>query len=319
MTTTNTIADKFDEVADSLQAKIDEKTRPLTHGWTPKRGCEYSSRCHDGENLRRAQAAMRALAAAHRAGTVPAILSAMKPRTSVILQMVRTKNGSNGYYDHHDTHEPADQCDMAKALRALVESSKDDEAKAADAERVAKQNLERAITALRGQAIEGFYPSPPAVIEQLLNLADLHDGLKILEPSAGIGSIADAIMEKCKPSQMALCELRYSLIDILAMKGYDVYRGDFLEATFTTPFDRIVMNPPFERRQAWRHVEHAYQMLAPGGILVSVVPGGAIPADTQAWLATVNYDSFPLPSKAFDTIDTFNRTGVNCQLVRIVK
>jgi 16S rRNA G1207 methylase RsmC len=42
----------------------------------------------------------------------------------------------------------------------------------------------------------------------------------------------------------------------------------------TGAYDRIVMNPPFENGQDIAHVEHAYELLSPGGRLVTVMSEG---------------------------------------------
>jgi hypothetical protein len=48
--------------------------------------------------------------------------------------------------------------------------------------------------------------------------------------------------------------------------------GDFLASHSTETYDRVVMNPPFARNAAPKHVLHAYDFLKPGGRLVSVMP-----------------------------------------------
>jgi 16S rRNA G1207 methylase RsmC len=39
-------------------------------------------------------------------------------------------------------------------------------------------------------------------------------------------------------------------------------------------FDRILMNPPFERGDDIRHIEHARKFLKPGGRLVAICADG---------------------------------------------
>ena len=57
--------------------------------------------------------------------------------------------------------------------------------------------------------------------------------------------------------------------------GHTVHAGDFLEMNGSIgDFDRIVMNPPFERGADIRHIRHAYEHLRPGGRLVAICAGG---------------------------------------------
>ena len=44
-------------------------------------------------------------------------------------------------------------------------------------------------------SVWSYFPTPPAVIRELIQHANLEDGLSILEPSAGKGAIARKIYE----------------------------------------------------------------------------------------------------------------------------
>lgn len=104
----------------------------------------------------------------------------------------------------------------------------------------------------------------------------------ILEPSAGIGSIVDRICElpTLQPNPKHLitcCEKVPALIDILMLKGYNVWPGDFKDMVGNGGhpekygFDRILMNPPFENGQDVDHIMHCFdRFLKVGGILVAV-------------------------------------------------
>jgi 16S rRNA G1207 methylase RsmC len=53
--------------------------------------------------------------------------------------------------------------------------------------------------------------------------------------------------------------------------------GDFLQCTTDAlwgTFDRIVMNPPFERGVDIAHIKHAMTFLKPGGRLVAICANG---------------------------------------------
>ena len=49
---------------------------------------------------------------------------------------------------------------------------------------------------------------------------------------------------------------------------------DFMKLETSQTFDRVCMNPPFEKRQDVKHVLKAFSMLKPGGKLVSIMSAG---------------------------------------------
>ena len=123
-----------------------------------------------------------------------------------------------------------------------------------------------------------LFETPRDVARSMAGLADLRGDLKILEPSAGTGRLVDAIID-CGviKSKIFLVEENQHLSSALAKKYGRVYPGDFLERCgweLGGPFDRILMNPPFERGADIKHVLHALEMLKPGGILVGICAGG---------------------------------------------
>ncbi len=77
----------------------------------------------------------------------------------------------------------------------------------------------------------------------MLDHADIEDGHEVLEPSAGIGSIMDAIKERHPGAKLHGIEKVWPIAKLLELKGHSHDKGDFLEHDKT--YDRIVMNPPF--------------------------------------------------------------------------
>ncbi len=120
----------------------------------------------------------------------------------------------------------------------------------------------------------GFWPTPPALVARLIHLAEVDSSHVCLEPSAGHGAIADELSRIVAPSHLTLVELLPENCRVLRGKGYEVFEADFLTAPLPATFDRVVMNPPFERKQDIAHVKRAFSLLAPGGRLVSVMAGG---------------------------------------------
>lgn len=118
-----------------------------------------------------------------------------------------------------------------------------------------------------------FYPTPEGLARQAVELAEIGPAHRCLEPSAGIGGLADFM-----PLDNTLCvEVSALHSAILEAKGFRVVQGDFLEyAPVSKPvFDRIVMNPPFDQGRWLAHLDAAAGVLAPGGRLVAILPAGA--------------------------------------------
>lgn len=121
----------------------------------------------------------------------------------------------------------------------------------------------------------GFFPTPAAVVERLLELAALEPGHRVLEPSAGAGAIAVPVLGRgcivdCVEIQEDLARgLRETLPPACSVHG-----GDFLLVAPSAVYDRVIMNPPFGKGQDVRHVEHALRFLVPGGLLVAVMSAG---------------------------------------------
>jgi predicted RNA methylase len=125
-----------------------------------------------------------------------------------------------------------------------------------------------------------FFPSPPAIVARLLELADVQAGHQVLEPSAGRGNIAIPLLDA--GADLMAYELQESNVDALVKavathpkRGMAmVVQGDFLAVEPTPLYDRVVMNPPFLRQSDIKHVQHALQFLKPSGLLVSVMAAG---------------------------------------------
>lgn len=325
---TQGIAARLRTLAEGMAPEIENKRRPMTQSLTPKRQREYASRVIDGNNLERGQKALLSLADAWDLGDVPAVLQGLRTKSQV-LPLVRIRTGSNGYYDVHETGEYSDQSEAGKALRALVEASESPEAKAAAAERERKQAIERMEHALVGLDIPGFFPTPRQVIEEMLDLADIRHGHRVLEPSAGKGDILDAIAERADEGGLELdlvaVEVNYRLGDILKAKGYKLAdERDFLEFS-EGGFDRIVMNPPFMKGADVDHVRHAYELLAPGGRVVAITSAGPFyrsdkkSQEFRTWLDEMGVYPQDLPSGTFNGKDSFRQTGVASKLIVIAK
>jgi len=112
-----------------------------------------------------------------------------------------------------------------------------------------------------------YFPTPPAVLRYLLNQAQLQDGLRILEPSAGKGAIVQKIHELWNCS-IDCIEQNLDFQEILHIKGFSVIGRDFMREIPQPIYDRVIANPPFDRQMT--HIPQMYEWLRPGGKLVTI-------------------------------------------------
>lgn len=119
---------------------------------------------------------------------------------------------------------------------------------------------------------QAFY-TPESVAKHLVRLAGVRHGDTCLEPSAGHGAIAKEI--EAAGGMVYCVDLNPDAVEALEKLHLSAMCKDFLtcEAKYLGgTFDRIVMNPPFQKNQAWQHVLHAQKMLHDGGTLVAILP-----------------------------------------------
>lgn len=124
-----------------------------------------------------------------------------------------------------------------------------------------------------------FTPEPLAL--RLAELAELNLGDKVLEPSAGGGAIMKAISEHGgephgveidRELHLKLVNASYKVVcmDFLKM------RPDFLPEDWgiCSPFNAVVMNPPFTGDQDLAHVMHSLNFVRRGGLVVAITSPG---------------------------------------------
>jgi len=160
--------------------------------------------------------------------------------------------------------------DTLPALRAAIR-----EMIALTADKTPEQKAEAKLKALErsfiGKKIDGFFPTPEDLASKIVEEAEIVEGCTVLEPSAGLGHIAQAIREAHPDSKLTVIEQYNSLAEVLEAKGFNTINDDFL--SHSEKYDRIVMNPPFENLQDIDHVMHAFSLLNDGGRLVAIMAG----------------------------------------------
>lgn len=243
------------------------------------------------------------------------------------------------------------------------------------------KELERSMV---GRANDGldFFPTSPAVVQSMLDAAEISEGMAVLEPSAGMGHIADAIVAETGvwPDVVEISGQRRELLEAKGLHLAEV--NDFMNMeprtfftygdTFRAPdgkegvmrgqggmgsqrvrledaagnsigyydrselvgiaqngtqsgYDRIVMNPPFSNGRDIQHVQHAYNLLKPGGRIVAIMGEGAFFQSNKRaesfrnWLDERGATNEKLPDGSFMDPSLPVNTGVAARMVVIDK
>lgn len=168
----------------------------------------------------------------------------------------------------------------------------------------------------------GYFPTPAPIVAQLIDLADIQPGMRVLEPSAGRGAIA---LAAARAGAVVDCvEIQPDHANALVAnreRNITVITGDFLTTDPQPAYDRVVMNPPFAKDADLIHVKHAWEALKPGGRLVAVMSAGVTFRQTNRAVAfrsrldALGGTLHPLPDGSFKE----SGTGVNTVIAVLPK
>lgn len=158
-----------------------------------------------------------------------------------------------------------------------------------------------------------FFPTPPGLIEQVCQsslFAEIREGDRILEPSAGVGALAQGIRQRLAHLEVQIdcCEILPINQQVLRDKGFSLVHDDFLTYTPQQRYRAIIMNPPFtietDRLCYITHIYHAWKLLEEDGFIISFAPSGyTFRSDRKSYdflTFVLTYGGFEeLPAKSF--------------------
>jgi len=157
-----------------------------------------------------------------------------------------------------------------------------------------------------------FYPTPEEIALNMASILGYNEGLSVLEPSAGHGSLLKAVFKDSGAydyKDFYAVELSELNCLILEREGFtNIIQGDFLKkGKLLSKFDRIIMNPPYTNNQWKEHLELALSLLNTGGVLVACLPN-----------VQPKYEGF---QKYFHCSyeDKFENTSITVSIVRYTK
>lgn len=205
-----------------------------------------------------------------------------------------------------DIPREVDVADLERRAAAIQEASNPDP----EAERF-EAMAESLKAGVQVVTAPNLFPTPEDVARQVVELADIEQGHRVLEPSAGTGAMLAAIHAR-KPKDggcdCVAVEINSHLAKSLECMANTVYCRNFLECNGDLgQFDRIVMNPPFERGADVKHINHARKFLKPGGRLVAICANGPRQREALEPIATAWID---LPAGTFKDQGTNVNTAI---------
>lgn len=173
-----------------------------------------------------------------------------------------------------------------------------------------------------------FFATPPELAARMVEMAELGetDGQgygDILEPSAGQGAIVKAINEATDGPVTVYC---YELMDINRsilekMPDVKLIGDDFMKAASVVQYDRIIANPPFTKNQDIDHIRLMYNLLKPGGVMVSLASlswtygSQKKQIEFREWLDEVGAYTEEIPENTFKE----SGTSIKTMLIKINK
>lgn len=129
-------------------------------------------------------------------------------------------------------------------------------------------------TAPRAVSAFQLFQTPAALAARLVAALGLAPGARVLEPSAGLGRLLDALAPH-DPAEVVAVEIAPQCAGELFRQDRTrvrIKQRDFLTCTPADlgTFDAVAMNPPFHLRADVAHIRHALQFLKPGGRLAAL-------------------------------------------------
>ena len=168
-----------------------------------------------------------------------------------------------------------------------------------------------------------LFETPPDLAARLAS--ELPAGATVLEPSAGTGRLVGAALAAGAQRVQAV-ELDAANCKAIIERytpGAEVRQANFLTLTppDLPPADAVLMNPPFKAGLDIQHVQHALQMLKPGGSLTAIMSPHAFHAqnraarDFRALVAELGGTVETLPAGTFK----LEGTNVESRIIRLRK
>ena len=151
------------------------------------------------------------------------------------------------------------------------------------------------------------------IIEFISKYKRVKSNLKVLEPSAGVGFLADYISHLLLTDDITCYELNEEKYNQLKNnRKYDTYHTDFLNVEPNPIYDLVIAAPPFKGNIDLEHIKHMYNFLKDDGEIVTltspywVINNESHQVDFRKWLEDKKYNMIMLPDNSFSEKRKFN-------------
>lgn len=163
----------------------------------------------------------------------------------------------------------------------------------------------------------GQFDTPAPLARTVVDLAHIKPGLRVLEPSAGIGNLVEPIeADGGLVEAFEIDTKRYYAARERCDFAGGLRLSNFLSSKPAPVFDRVVMNPPFAGQADVRHVMHAAKFLRPDGRLVAIMSSNIIFRENKVsrefreFISDRGGEIRPLPSGSFAVSGTNVNTAI---------
>lgn len=168
-----------------------------------------------------------------------------------------------------------------------------------------------------------YFATPEPVGFKMAEWANIQQGDKVLEPSAGHGAIARFFPDR---TDVTMVEPSYELSQraALANGAARIVNERFEDLHISNKYDAVVMNPPYGSggKTAIEHVSKAAKHLRDGGRVVALIPrGGLADKRLETFLASEEAADLYMVADIQMPASTFERAGtaVNTHVVVLEK
>lgn len=167
-----------------------------------------------------------------------------------------------------------------------------------------------------------YYATPEPVGYKMVQWANVHDGDKVLEPSAGHGAISRFFNPN---TDNTIVEPSMKLAPIAQMRteGAKLINGTFEDLHIGNKYDAVVMNPPYGTggKVAMEHLAKAFNHLKENGRVIAIIPRGMCDKRFDKWYESDEAKNAHLVAEVDLPSVTFGRAGtkVSTRIVVIDK
>jgi len=328
--------EQFYKTAESLQNKANKIYDRISNKTTntPKRMCEYYSALYDADIMVEKANMYSAIGKAIEGNYLPEMLRVISPQASNddLYYFTSFIDVSGGYYSIVKSHKKKFEVNFRPIPEINVNDA--DDARYMyfkllailhpidNKEKSKERRIEEIENSFKFSSDKGFFPTPRSLALSLLHYAQIEKGETILEPSAGIGSIADVIKEYHADNEINVIDFQY-FHEILTLKGFKVVDNDVFK--HYKEYDKIIMNPPFQNGADIDHVNHVYNnCLKAGGRIVAIMSEGVFYRNFNKekkfrdFLSETGF-SVEVADSGYDSKEAYRRTGVKVRIVVIEK